>query len=85
MQGIAAFPGDLAAVFQVIFVDDLGLVALVFDVADIEHHGLAIRILGNRKHRVGRLTLIVPHKATTDRHGTGGMQLVVIDGPDGNV
>ena len=80
-DGVLSLAGDHAAIFQVVFIEDLVFVAFVAHIADVEEHGLPIGVFGHREHRVGRLSLIVPLEAAPDGHRADGVRLVVVDRP----
>ena len=82
---VAALADDHAAILKVILIGDLVLVALVVHVANIEKHHLAVGILGHRKHRVGRLALVIPSKAAADRCRFDRMRLIVVDRPASDI
>ena len=81
--GVVLAADDLAAVLEVVLVLDLPLVALVVHVADVEEDVLAVGILGDAEHRVGRFALVVPLEATADRHRADRMGLVCHRAPSG--
>ena len=72
---------DLAAIFKVIFVLDLLLVAFVIHIAHVEEYLLTVRILGHCKHRIGCFALIFPLKSSANGHRSNRMCLIGIDGP----
>ena len=83
--GVVLATYNASAVFEIVFVFDLPLVALVIHIANIEEDLLSVGILRHGEHRVGGLTLIFPLKATTDRHCADGMGLVGIDSPASDI
>ena len=66
--GVVLAAGDLAAILEVVFVHHLLLVALVVHVADVEEHLLAVGVLGDAEHGVGRLALVLPLESPAQRH-----------------
>ncbi len=76
---------DLAAVLEVVLVLDLPLVTLVVDVADVEEDLLAVGILGDAEHRVGRLALVVPLEPAAQGHRADRVRLVRVERPAGDV
>ena len=76
---------DDAAILEVILIADLPLVVGVIHIAHGEQHHLAVGILGHPKHRVGRRALVIPLKASPDRHGPDRVGLVVVDGPASDI
>ena len=66
--GVVLVADNPAAVLEVILVLHLALVAFVVHVSHVEEHRLPIRVLGDAKHRIGGLPLVVPLEAAADRH-----------------
>ena len=66
--GVVMVADNPAAVLEVILVLHLALVAFVVHVSHVEEHRLPIRVLGDAKHRIGGLPLVVPLEAAADGH-----------------